>query len=112
MKFSEVVNQASALLHSKSRITYHALKREFDLDDAALENLKEELIEAERVAIDENGKILVWTGTSSVQSSEFKVPSSPKPLALSTQHSPAERRQLTVMFCDLVGSTARSLRPS
>jgi hypothetical protein len=108
VKFSEVVNPARTLLPSKSRITYHALKREFDLDDAALEDLKEELIEAERVAIDENGKILVWTGTSSVQSSQFKVPSSPKPLALSTQHSPAERRQLTVMFCDLVGSTALS----
>lgn len=62
MKFSEVVNQASALLHSKGRITYRALKREFDLDDKALEDLKEELIEAERVAVDENGKILVWTG--------------------------------------------------
>src|SRR5712691_7114019 len=62
VKFSEVVNQASALLHSKGRIAYRALKREFDLDDEALEDLKEELIEAERVAVDENGKILVWTG--------------------------------------------------
>jgi hypothetical protein len=35
VKFSAVVNQASALLHSKSRITYHALKREFDLDSAS-----------------------------------------------------------------------------
>ena len=62
MQFSEVVNQASALLPSKGRIAYGALKREFDLDDEALEDLKEELIEAERVAVDENGKILVWTG--------------------------------------------------
>ena len=31
MRFSEVVNQARALLHSKGRITYRALKREFDL---------------------------------------------------------------------------------
>ncbi len=46
-----------------------------------------------------------WSGPGLRQ---FKVPSSPKPLALSTQHSPAERRQLTVMFCDLVGSTALS----
>ena len=62
MKFSEVVNQARTLLHSKGRITYRALKREFDLDDEALEDLKEELIEAERVAVDENEKILVWAG--------------------------------------------------
>ena len=62
VKCSEVVTQASALLHSKGRIPYHALKREFDLDDEALEDRKEELIEAERVAVDENGKIPVWTG--------------------------------------------------
>jgi hypothetical protein len=80
VKFSEVVNQASALLHSKSRITYHALKREYDLDDAALEDLKEELIEAERVAIDENGKILDRDSVSSkfrVQSSQFSQAPSP-----------------------------------
>ena len=47
MKFSGVVNQTRALLHSKGRITYRALKREFDLDDEALEDLKEKLIEAE-----------------------------------------------------------------
>jgi len=52
-------------------MTYRALKREFNLDDEALEDLKEELIEAERIAVDENGKILVWAGTSSVQSSQF-----------------------------------------
>ena len=48
MQFSEVVNQASALLPSKGSIAYGALKREFDLDDEALEDLKEDLIEAAR----------------------------------------------------------------
>jgi hypothetical protein len=47
VKFSEVVTQASALLHSKGRITYRALKREFDLDDETLQGLKEELLFAD-----------------------------------------------------------------
>lgn len=53
-----------------------------------------------------------------VSSSEFRVPGSPRFLASQTpnpelrtsQPSSAERRQLTVMFCDLVGSTALSAR--
>jgi class 3 adenylate cyclase/predicted ATPase len=45
-----------------------------------------------------------------VASSTFQVPSSIQPLTPSTQHPSAERRQLTVMFCDLVGSTALSAR--
>ncbi len=66
MKFSEVVDHASALLQRKGRITYRALRREFDLDEEALEDLKAELIDAQRVATDEDGKVLVWTGTSRV----------------------------------------------
>lgn len=47
MKFSEIVEQSSALLQRKGWITYRALQREFDLDDEALEDLKNELIDAE-----------------------------------------------------------------
>ena len=56
MKFSRIVDQATALLQRKERVSYRALKREFDLDDETLEDLKEELIEARRVAVDENGR--------------------------------------------------------
>ena len=62
MKFSEIVKQAVTLLHESQRITYRALKREFGLDDEALEDLKSELIDAQRVATDEDGKVLVWRG--------------------------------------------------
>ena len=64
MKFSAVVEQASALLQRQGRITYRALRREFDLDEEALADLTAELIDAHRVATDEDGKVLVWTGTS------------------------------------------------
>jgi hypothetical protein len=54
-----MVEQAAALLQRKGRITSRTLKREFALDDAALEDLKFELIEGQRVAVDENGNVLV-----------------------------------------------------
>jgi hypothetical protein len=62
MTFSEIVDQASALLQRKQRITYRTLKREFNLDDEALADLKCELIDGQRLATDEDGKVLVWTG--------------------------------------------------
>ena len=46
MKFSDIVKQSVLLLQEAHRITYRALKLEFDLTDEQLEVLKEELIEA------------------------------------------------------------------
>jgi len=43
VKFSEVIDQASDLLQRKGRVMYRSLKREFALDDEALEDLKAEL---------------------------------------------------------------------
>jgi branched-chain amino acid aminotransferase len=51
-----------ALLQREGCVSYGALKREFTLDDDHLEDLKAELIEAKRLAVDEDGKVLVWTG--------------------------------------------------
>src|SRR5262245_16518958 len=116
MKFSEVVAQTLAWLQREGRVSYRALRLEFDLTEELLDALKEELIEVKELAADKDGKMLVWTGASPVPSSQFQVPSSPPPPApqtpnpeLRTSQPPAaERRQLTVMFCDLVGSTALS----
>ena len=41
MKFSEIVKQASDFLKSTGRVSYRALKREFDLTDDDIEDLKE-----------------------------------------------------------------------
>src|SRR5215468_11124408 len=108
MTFDEMLDQVRELLQSKGRMAYGALKRRFDLDDRYLEDLKAELIDAEQVARDEDGKVLVWTGATPVLSSEFQVSSSPQPPTPNTQHPSGERRQLTVMFIDLVGSTTLS----
>src|SRR5215470_17261590 len=99
MRFSEIVTQTLDWLQREGRVSYRALKLEFDLSDDVLDALKDELIDAKRLAIDENGKVLVWTGAMPVQSSTFQVTSPSQPLTPNPQ-SLAERRQLTVMFCD------------
>src|SRR6266540_5398441 len=121
MTFDEVLEQVRALLQSKGRMAYRALKRRFELDDEYLEDLKAELIDAEHVAHDEDGKVLVWLGASPVPGSRFQVsgfqPPTPSPQTLDTRRQTldsarpeAERRQLTMIFYDLVGSTALSVQ--
>lgn len=68
MTFDVLLEQVRKLLQSKGRMAYRALKRRFDLDDEYLEDLKSELIKAERVAVDEDGEVLVWIGNSSPES--------------------------------------------
>src|SRR5712691_1759657 len=62
MDFYAVLDQVLDLLRQRGRVTYNALKRQFELDDACLQDLKDEIIEAQRVAVDEDGRVLVWTG--------------------------------------------------
>ena len=61
--------------------------------------------------MDKDGKMLVWTGGEGIGASENRSIGEPEAFSQSltpnTQHL-AERRQLTVLFCDLVGSTALS----
>ena len=59
MAFDEILDQAMALLRRRGRLTYRTLQRQFQLDDAALDDLKDELIYGQRVAADEDGRVLV-----------------------------------------------------
>jgi hypothetical protein len=70
MTFDEALEQIRELLQSKGRVAYRALKRRFELDDEYLEDLKAELINAEQVARDEDGKVLVWIGREAKAESE------------------------------------------
>ena len=40
MAFEEILNQALAMLQRQGRVSYRALKRQFHLDDAYIEDLK------------------------------------------------------------------------
>ena len=122
MTFDDILEQVAALLKRQGRVSYPALKIRFSLDDEYLEALKAEIIESQQLATDENGRVLVWTGETATAQAVASPPAQPpqqppvqhdQPLQQSapppTRHTPdAERRQLTVMFCDLVESTQLS----
>jgi predicted ATPase/class 3 adenylate cyclase len=62
MTFEDILDAAIAMLQRRGRLTYGALRRQFSLDEAYLKDLTAELIEGQRLAVDEDGKVLVWTG--------------------------------------------------
>ena len=105
MDFVAVVDQAIALLRQRGRLTYRTLQLQFQLDDAHLEALKDELIEGQRLAADEAGRVLVWTGETATPVSPTAPSSMPALPPAASAPPEAERRQLTVLFCDLVDST-------
>ncbi|MGE0826772.1 MAG: hypothetical protein AB7G75_31280 [Candidatus Binatia bacterium] len=68
MDLYEVIDQIVVLLQQRGRVAYCGLKYQFKLDDEATGSLKDELIDAQRLAVDEAGKVLVWTGRSRSES--------------------------------------------
>jgi class 3 adenylate cyclase/tetratricopeptide (TPR) repeat protein len=123
MTFEEILDQAIAMLQRRGRVTYRALKRQFNLDDAFLEDLKEELIAGQQLAVDEEGKVLVWTGgvdraSAPSPPAAFSPATAPQraPLSytppyltekiLDARHRlEGERKQVTVLFADIKDST-------
>src|SRR5215813_2908067 len=119
MDFYAVLDEIRALLQRRGRVTYRALKVQFHLDDEHLEALKEELIEAEQLAVDEQGKVLVWAGVpastpppaSLSATDQERVPLSYTPQYLAekilTSRSAleGEHKQVTVLFADIKDST-------
>jgi class 3 adenylate cyclase/predicted ATPase len=108
MDFFAVVDQVIELLRSRGRVSYRALKRQFALDDAYLDDLKAEIIEVQQLAVDQDGTMLVWTGDGGAlqEPSQPQIVDAQQPDRRAEPRAPAaERRQLTVMFCDLVDST-------
>ena len=110
MTFEQCLNETIALLRRQQRVSYRALKRQFEIDDAYVEDLKSELVEVLKLALDHEGKMLVWQGDQpAVEEREpDRDPAAAAAAQTSVPMAGAERRQLTVMFCDLVGSTELS----
>jgi hypothetical protein len=84
MTFEETLAQVREVLEREGRVAYRILKRRFELDNDDLEDLKADLIDAKRLAVDEDGKVLIWAGGTTVASSQLPV-ASPQPLAPSPQ---------------------------
>jgi len=118
MDFYTILDQVIALLRQRQRVTYRALQRQFGCDDTYLEDLKAELIDAQRLAVDEEGKVLVWTGDTGLTAPATS-PSAPTQERTPLTYTPSyladklltsrsalegERKQVTVLFADLKGS--------
>ena len=115
--FSQTLTFVIGLLYLEKRVSYR-LRKEFGLGDETLDDVRHELI-VRRLAIDENGEGLFFVGAAFFETGNAPPPAlapAALPLVSSAPVAPgalaaapdAERRQLTVMFCDLVGSTALS----
>ena len=117
MTFDEILAQVLELLQRERRLSYRAIKVRFALDDDHLEALKDEIIEAKQLAVDERGRVLVWTGAPASASPPAATPTPARvPVAaipthlaekiLTTRHAlEGERKQVTVLFADLKDST-------
>ena len=126
MEFFDILNQVLILLEREKRVTYRALKRQFSLDDEYIEDLKTEIIDAKKAALDEEGKVLVWVGPEGSKdaaraSQESRTQSqATKPIVYTPPHlvqrilaeqtalkgrgPEGERKSITVLFADIKGS--------
>src|SRR5262247_1911664 len=127
MTFDDILTQVLTLLQRQGRVSYRALKMRFNLDDEYLDVLKEELLYVHPVRDDE-GRGLVWAGEQVSATAPPPVPETPartsapasdqarEPLSYTPKHLAekiltsrsaleGERKQVTVLFCDLANST-------
>jgi class 3 adenylate cyclase len=125
MSFEDALNQTIDMLRRHKRVSYRALRRQFQVDESYVEDLKAEIVEVLKLGVDEDGRVLVWAGSSGTHGAEEPVASREDgrrsgPASASSSPSSAgakviegsaavksvgEHRHMTVMFCDLVDST-------
>jgi class 3 adenylate cyclase/tetratricopeptide (TPR) repeat protein len=99
MKLLDILREVRRHLAENGRVSLRMLRRQYELDDDALDELIEELVDVQRVARREEN-ILVWAAE-------------PKPAAVArapviarhTEQADA-RKIVTILFADLAGSTA------
>src|SRR2546428_422439 len=117
--FDEVLEQALEMLRRRGRVSYRALKVQFQLDDPLLEILRDEIVEVHQLARDQEGKMLVWTGDTASPSVPASAPAPDHGRAPLTYTPPylaekiltsrpalaGERKQVTVLFADIKDST-------
>ena len=115
MDFDDVLAQTLDLLQRQGKVSYSALRRRFGLDDAYLNDLKDELLFAHPV-VDEQDRGLVWTGDSGSSPTTSRAGQEAEPVSYTllylaekilTSRSAleGERKQVTVLFADIKDST-------
>ena len=134
MTFEELLDQVLTLLQRRGRVAYRAVQRQFDLDDATFEDVKDALLFAHPELVADEGRGLVWTGMASPTPMPTASPpeATPPPATIAVSvpaHAPdrmplaytpphltdkilasrqtleGERKQVTVLFADIKDST-------
>ena len=93
MTFDEILAQVLDLLQRDKRLSYRALKVRFGLDDEHLAALKDEIIEAKQLAVDDRGLVLVWTGDVA--------PASPATASTPARAGPPEDARRAMRACGM-----------
>ena len=119
MDFVAVVDQVTALLRQRGRATYRTLQIQFTLDDAQLAALKDELLYSQpQVATTRDA---AWSGRATLGTAPavpaahvehpaqvplaYTPPYLAEKILTSRSALEGERKQVTVLFADLKGST-------
>lgn len=123
MKYARVLKEVLWCLITEGGISYRRIKLSYGLDDDGIEELRRELVTVKGLAADVDGERLIWAPKialspgAQINISTQRLPPlqtfAPAPshtssatVLGSTRDPPgAERRLLTVMFCDLADST-------
>jgi class 3 adenylate cyclase len=117
MNLLDVVREVRRHLEENGRLSLRMLRRQFQLDDGALEEVIEELVDVQRVARREENA-LAWSGNAAAEPPGTRVAASPPardPRSYTPQHLAekiltsrsaleGERKQVTVLFADVKGS--------
>lgn len=99
MTFQDVLTQAIDWLQRDKRVSHRALKRQFELDDDYIEDLKDAILYAHPQVVDD-GQGLIWPGETrnTRVSSTFGLNTSnlinPRPGTIASRlHAPAPHRE-------------------
>jgi len=117
MNLLDVVREVRSHLEQNGRVSLRMLQRQFTLDDDALAELIDELVDVQRVARREENALAWVAGAASLESvARVPTPASPRdPRAYTPKHLAdkilasrgaleGERKQVTVLFADVKGS--------
>jgi class 3 adenylate cyclase/tetratricopeptide (TPR) repeat protein len=117
MNLLDVVREVRRHLEDNGRLSLRMLRRQFELDDDALKEVVEELVDVQRVASREDNA-LAWSGNPAAEPRGIQIAKSPAartPLSYTPKHLAekiltsrsaieGERKQVTVLFADVKGS--------
>ena len=106
MTFKEVLHEVVTWIEADGKVSYRAIKRQFDeVDDEYLEDLKDAVLFAYPIEVEQNGFVLKTPESDPAADATAVIEQRRQD---GRPAGKAERRRITVMFCDLADSTLLS----